>query len=50
MMVIDPAFAKKQDLLDGAIEFLQYVRAAFEVKYFNRYAAVSILLFDLILI
>ena len=31
VMVINPRFAKDQDLLDGAVEFLEYVRAAFEV-------------------
>ncbi|XP_052804634.1 chitin deacetylase 7-like isoform X3 [Mya arenaria] len=28
-MLIDPAFAANQDLRDGTIEFLQYIRAAF---------------------
>ena len=33
-MIMDPAFVTKQDLLDGAIHFLQYARAAFKVKAF----------------
>lgn len=30
-MIIDPAFAANEDLRDGVIEFLEYIRAAFEV-------------------
>ena len=30
-MIIDPAFAANEDLRDGITEFLEYVRAAFEV-------------------
>lgn len=30
MMIVDPAFAKNQELIDGAVEFLQYIRAAYK--------------------
>ena len=33
-MIMDPAYVTKKDLLDGAIEFLQYARAAFKVHAF----------------
>lgn len=31
-MIIDPAWAANEDLRDGTIQFLQYVRASFAVS------------------